>query len=76
MAHTIENQATTEKGQYFVRGKIYKPLLESPRPFLFLPFILRLKRPFSIRMRQDGNTDGYTVSKSKIWSTLYDMNSR
>ena len=65
-----EHKSTTEKGQYSVRRKIYKPLLESTRPFIFLPFILRVKRPFSIRMRQDGNTEEHAVSKSKIWSVL------
>ena len=70
MVDTFEDQVTTEKGQYSARGKIYKPLLESTRPFIFLPFIRRGKQPFSVRVRQDGNAEGYAVSKSKIWSIL------
>ena len=63
-----ENQPTTEKGQYSVRGKIYKPLLESTRPFIFLPFILRGKRgkrPFYVRMHKLAHHQANTASKSK-----------
>ena len=63
-----ENQPTTEKGQYSVRGKIYKPLLESTRPFIFLPFILRGKRgkrPFYVRMHKLAHHQANAASKSK-----------
>ena len=60
-----ENQPTTEKGQYSVRGKIYKPLLESTRPFIFLPFILRGKRPFNIREHKLTHEQGNEASKRK-----------
>ena len=61
-----ENQSTTEKGQYYVKGKIYKPLLESTRPFIFLPFILRGKRPFNIREHKLSHEQANTASKRKI----------
>ena len=59
------NQQTAEKGQYSVRGKIYKPLLESTRPFIFLPFILRGKRPFNIREHKLAHERGNEASKGK-----------
>ena len=62
---TFENEVTAEKGQYSVRGKIYKPLLESTRPFIFLPFILRGKRPFSIAMIQSSHKEGKEASEGK-----------
>ena len=48
-----------------MRGKIYKPLLESTRPFIFLPFILRGKRPFSIAMIQSSHKEGKEASEGK-----------
>ena len=60
-----KNQPTTEKGQYSVGGKIYKPLLESTRPFIFLPFILRGKRPFDIREHKLAHERGNVASKRK-----------
>ena len=65
MVDVHENQPTTEKGQYYVRGKIYKPLLESTRPFIFLPFILRGKRPFIIRDHKLTHEQGIEASKGK-----------
>ena len=65
MVELDQNQPKTGKGQYHVRGKIYKPLLESTRPFIFLPFILRGKRPFNVRQHKFARKQGNEASKRK-----------